>query len=66
MKDKATHKIQALLTEEEFVMLQRIMFWDGVNGKKFRGLSSWVRNLIQEEIDRRPDSDKQSLKNVRR
>ena len=66
MKDKATHKIQAMLTDEEFVTLQRIIFWDEVNGKKFRGLSSWVRNLIQEEIERRPDTDKQSIKNARR
>ena len=66
MVDKNTHKIQALISDEDFVMIQRFLFWDNVNGAKHRGLSAWVRNLIKEEIARRPDIDKESIKNARR
>jgi hypothetical protein len=63
---KNTQKVQAMITEEEYIDIQRIYFWDGVNGKKFRGMSSWLRNLIQEEIARRPEEDKQSIRNIKR
>lgn len=63
---KNTQKVQAMITEDEYIQIQRIMFWDSVNGKRFRGLSSWLRNLIQEEIARRPEEDKQSIRNIKR
>jgi hypothetical protein len=64
MKDN--QKVQAIVSEEEYIAIQRIMFWDQVNGKKFRGMSSWLRNLIQEEIARRPEEDKQSIRNAKK
>ena len=63
---KNTQKVQALISEEDYVMIQRIMFWDNVNGKSHKGLSSWLRTLIREEIERRPEEDKLSLRNAKR
>jgi hypothetical protein len=64
--EKNTQKVQALISEPEYIAIQRIMFWDQVNGKKYRGLSGWLRNLIQEEIERRPEEDKQSIRNAKK
>lgn len=66
MINKNTFKVQALISEETFLTLQRIIFWDKVNGKEVRSTSAWVRELIEEEIKRRPDTDKQSIKNFKR
>ena len=63
---KNVQKVQALISEEDYVMIQRIMFWDNVNGKYHKGLSSWLRTLIREEIQRRPEEDKLSLRNAKR
>ena len=63
---KNLQKVQALISEEDYLTIQRIMFWDSVNGKPHKGLSSWLRNLIQEEIERRPEADKLSIRNYKR
>ena len=66
MINKNTFKVQALISEETYLTLQRIIFWDKVNGKDVRSTSAWVRELIEEEIKKRPDTDKQSIKNFKR
>lgn len=66
MINKNTFKVQALISEETYLTLQRIIFWDKVNGKDVRSTSAWVRQLIEEEIKKRPDTDKQSIKNFKR
>lgn len=66
MEEKNTQKVQSLISEHDYVMVQRIMFWDNVNGAKHKGLSAWLRNLIKEEIARRPEEDKLSLRNAKR
>jgi hypothetical protein len=66
MINKNTFKVQALISEEDYLTLQRIIFWDKVNGSNINSTSAWVRNLIQAEIESRPDTDKQSIKNFKR
>lgn len=66
MEEKNTQTVQSLISEHDYVMIQRIMFWDNVNGAKHRGLSSWIRKLIKEEIARRPEEDKLSIKSAKR
>lgn len=64
---KRTHKLQALITEEEFVQLSRMQFWAGVDGKpEARSLSTFVRHLLIQAIENAPEENKQSVKNYRK
>lgn len=61
---KKTYKVQALITEEQYVTLKRMQFWAGIKEEdKGKSLSTYVRYLIQEAIDKAPLEEKQSVKN---
>jgi hypothetical protein len=55
--EKRTRKIQILMTEEEIQSLYRILFWDQAKGSETRTISSLCRNILKEEIERRPEED---------
>ncbi len=52
-----TQKVQALITEDEFVNLNRLVFWDQTKGNKNGTLSSYIRYLIKKELASRPEED---------
>ena len=52
-----TEKVQALITEEEYVNLNRLVFWDQTKGSKIGTLSSYIRHLIKKELASRPEED---------
>ena len=52
-----TQKVQALITEDEFVNLNRLVFWDQTKGSKHGSLSSYIRYLIKKELTSRPEED---------
>ena len=55
--DKRIRKIQVLLSEDELIMLHRILFWDQTKGSNVRSMSTLCRNILLEEISRRPEED---------
>lgn len=54
---KRQEKVQALLTDEEFVNLNRLVFWDQTKGNPCKSLSSYIRDLIKKELASRPKED---------
>ena len=61
-KYKCTEKIQSLLTDDEFVQLNRLIFWDQTKGSKHKTISSYVRHLIKKELLSRPVEDYKPIK----
>jgi hypothetical protein len=64
---KRTYKLQALVTEEEFVTLKRMQFWANLDGDHdARSLSTFARKLLLQAIANAPEEMKQSVKNYRK
>lgn len=59
---KCTEKIQSLLTDDEYMQLNRLIFWDQTKGSKNRTISSYVRHLIKKELASRPAEDYKPIK----
>ncbi len=59
--EKRTKKIQVLISENELMQLHRILFWDQTKGSNVRSLSTLCRNILIEEIQRRPEEDLKSI-----
>jgi len=67
MKEKKTIKLQSLVTETQYVNLNKMLFWDGVNETTTtRSLSKYINEILQKEMDSRPSEDFESTKNLRK
>ena len=65
--EKKTIKLQSLVTEETYLKLNRMLFWDGVNEKTTtKSLSSYINEILLSEMSRRPIQDFDSTKHIRR
>ncbi len=65
--EKKTIKLQSLVTEETYLKLNRMLFWDGVNEKTTtKSLSSYINEILLSEMSRRPSQDFDSTKHIRR
>ena len=63
---KKTYKVQALITEEQFVILKRMQFWSGIKEEpRGKSVSTYIGYLIQKAIDEAPEEEKQSFKNYK-
>mgnify|MGYP005991600455 CR=1 FL=1 len=64
---KKTRKIQVLVDEDTIQTIDRIMFWERVEGiSDTKSMSAYVRNLILDKLENVPNEYKQSIKNIRR
>ena len=59
MSSKLTKKLQVLLSEEEVFIINRIILNEAIeNGERPVSVSSFIRDLIRQEIDKKSDLQK--------
>jgi|TARA_B110000908_G_C10214179_1_gene431861 hypothetical protein len=64
MADKLDKKLQVLLSEEMVTMINRIILNDALeNEERPISVSAFIRDLIENEINRRPRTSKEWNKN---
>jgi len=60
---KLTKKLQVLLTEDEVDQINRIILNDALEQEQRPiSISAFIRSLIQNELDKRSDDEKNSIK----
>ena len=69
--DKLTKKLQVLLSEEEVIIINRIILNEAIsNGERPISTSAFIRRIIRNEIDRKSDDlkiwDKDNIKKLKK
>ena len=69
--NKLTKKLQVLLSEEEVVVINRIILNEAIsNGERPISTSAFIRRIIRNEIDRKSDDlkiwDKDNIKKLKK
>lgn len=69
--NKLTKKLQVLLSEEEVIIINRIILNEAIeNGERPISTSAFIRRIIRTEIDRKSDNlkiwDKDNLKKLKK
>lgn len=60
MTNKLTKKLQVLLSEEMVTIINRIILNDALEKEERPiSISAFIRDLIEKEIDRRPETSKE-------